>query len=336
MVMTNRVKKKKPMSSAYRDLFESSSSDGVDVSSSSGASGDPTPYLMEDPNPIVAQKYVLLSFVEPRLKTYQQRELFVMRRFLRYFYTQSLFHNVLSIVSQEVNAHLGDDDGGDSGCDKKLTELKVGITSALEKGLLHRMTSLSESDSSLKESDVAFSLATLEERYLDYRSLHYQDDLLAFQKELGTGENVVEGIKFRGAFATLEEAGDRAEFLRRHKVDSCVDIFASEGFKWIPRQPDPFQSDMKVDYGTDASLHQLNLLMKTFKDMDQKRRDEFLARAQDRVKSSSSGGVSASAAASAASAAMFHPDNSVAMSSLEVTSAAGAGGNSAAGGNSDG
>lgn len=296
------------MSASYRDLFESDANSTSPVERDTSSALDSTPYLVEDPNPIPGQKYVLLSFVEPRMKTYHQRELFVMRRFLRYFYTQSLFHNVLSIVNTELQTHLGD-----TADEKQLTDLKAGITSAMEKGLLQRMTHLKESDASLTESDVAFSLATMEDRYLDYRSLHYQDDLLAFQKELGTGENVVEGVKFRGAFATLQEASERAEFLRRHKVDSCVDIFASEGFKWIPRNPDPFQSEMKVDYGTEASLHQLNLLMKTFKDMDQKRRDEFLARAQQRS--------SASSVAASASSTLFHPDNSVAMSSLEADSA---------------
>lgn len=269
---------------SYTDLFEDNPT--VEAQSSD--------HLEEDPDPILAQRYVLLSFAEPQKQTTEKRELFIARRFLKYFYTQSLFHNIVQSISPVLQASLSED---------KYTEVLQKVQESLTTQTLQTKMEDSKEDS----SEIAFSLKTLEQRYDDYRALHFQDDLKAFQEQLGTDELVVHGIKFRGAFGTLEEASARAQFLRRMKVEPYIDVFASEGFKWVPRNPNPFQSNMKVQYGDDsnaAELTSLNNLMKTFKEQDQQRREQFERRRKELAAQASSHGQEASES-------LFNPDHSL-------------------------
>jgi hypothetical protein len=269
---------------SYTDLFEESPSP-------SPSSAD---HLVEDPDPILSQRYVLLSFAEPQKQTAEKRELFIARRFLKYFYTQSLFHNIMQSISPILQESLSEN---------KYTEVLQKVQESLTANTLQTRMEDSKEDT----TGISFSLQSLEQRYDDYRALHFQDDLKAFQEQLGTEELVVHGIKFRGAFGTLEEASARAQFLRRMKVEPYIDVFASEGFKWVPRNPNPFQSNMKVQYGDDtnaAELTSLNNLMKTFKEQDQQRREQFERRRKELAAHSSSHGQEASNS-------LFNPDHSV-------------------------
>ena len=68
------------------------------------------------------------------------------------------------------------------------------------------------------------------------------------------------GVKFRGAFPTIEEAEARAKLLSDN-YDPNFHIFRGEGFKWVPFNPDPNMVDGQVYYEKE-----LNDLMKTTKD----------------------------------------------------------------------
>jgi len=245
--------------SAWADLFEDEKSEVVTPSA--------VDRLVEDPQPISSQKYVLWSFADPRPSTLEKKELFIMERFLKWFYTQSLFHGVMTLMTDTLKAT----------CDEAtLNALQGRIESTLQGAVLgDRMVAGTPGDDVFD-----FSLKTLHTRYADYRALHQEDDTQAFQAALGTAELVTQGVKFRGAFATLEEASERAQWLKQRKVEPYIDVFAAEGFKWVPRNPYPGTGPMQVQYTDDQgkAMSQLNELMKEYQVQDQKRRDEFMAR----------------------------------------------------------
>lgn len=288
--------------SNYSDLFDSADTTASAASSPTASASD---HLVEDPDPILSQRYVLLSFAEPKMSTLEKREQFINTRFLRWFYTQSMFHNIVGWMKSELHDEIDED-----AYNKIVKVMDDKLTAEM---LQQRMTAAEETDS---EKNIVFSLQTLQQRYDDYRALHFNDDVKAFQEQLGTDELVVQGIKFRGAFGSLEEASERAQLLRRLKVEPYIDVFASEGFKWVPRNPNPFAAGVQVDYGSGqqapAEFAQLNRLMQTFKEQDQQRREKFEQRKRAQLQD-----AQASLAASAASSQLFHSDNSIKTTVLE-------------------
>lgn len=65
------------------------------------------------------------------------------------------------------------------------------------------------------------------------------------------------GVKFRGAFRTMEEAKRHVKMLTEKQIDKYFHIFIGEGFKWVPLNPDP--NEIKdQEYSND----ELNKLMK--------------------------------------------------------------------------
>lgn len=284
--------------SQYNDLFDSV--DTTSAATPSPNSVSVSDHLIEDPEPLPGQRYVLLSFADPKPSTQEKLDQFINQRFLRWFYTQSMFHNVVGWMKKELHEVMPEEQ-----FNKVVQQMDDKLTASM---LQQRMTTDLESAS---EKDIVFSLQTLMQRYQDYRALHYEDDVKAFREQLGTDELVVQGVKFRGAFGTIEEASERAQYLRRMRVEPYIDVFASEGFKWVPRNPNPFAAGVQVDYGTGSKdpskdMAQLNRLMQTFKLQDQERREKFEQRKRLQQEH-----AQASLAAAAASSQLFRPDNSV-------------------------
>ena len=67
-------------------------------------------------------------------------------------------------------------------------------------------------------------------------------------------------FKFRGAFATEEEARKHAEEIQQ-KLDSDFHVFVGEGFKWMEFDPDPETVETQ-----EYKEKELNELMKTYKE----------------------------------------------------------------------
>ena len=219
-------------------------------------------HLIEDPE-LPGQKYVLLSFAEPRFDRWEQKQLYHMTKFLHWFYTQSLFHPILEMVRNTVQ---------DSLTEAQLSALQSKIETNLTSELLQQRHMESE-------KDFSFSIRTVTQRFEDYKELHTEENEALFKKET-TPELCTHGVKVRGVFPTLAEANEYALMLRKQQIEPYIDVFVTEMGKWVPKRP--FLNQIEAAY-TDEwgnEMTELNLLMKNLQQQDSERKTEFHKRKQ--------------------------------------------------------
>jgi hypothetical protein len=249
--------------------------------------------LSEDP-PIVDQKYVLLSFAEPRPSILEQREAFFHREFALWFYRRFCFQSLMDCAKQFFKASMparsiGDQDRGpvpgESVCEHEEIKQSVPVEATgaslkqFEAFVLTHFSPEASFDRAGQEADYIFSSQTFQERYEDFRALHFNDLVNRFRETLPKGDIVVHGVKVRGVFRSLEDAKERAEFLRVNGIDPFVDVFAAEVGKWVPRNPYPDANVMQLSYDEEQS--QLNQLIQSRQEEQMLRNRVFETRRED-------------------------------------------------------
>ena len=117
-----------------------------------------------------------------------------------------------------------------------------------------------------------FEASELQEQYRFFKSVNGADLDSEFVKEHGPGTSV-RGIKVRGVFDTVDEAKNRAEFLK--KMGDKFDIFIGQVGLWCPWSPNP-EEIRDVKYMNE----QLNQLVGKYREnLDLK--DEFFAQRKE-------------------------------------------------------
>jgi hypothetical protein len=140
---------------------------------------------------------------------------------------------------------------------------------------------LVERQDDLTEKELVFSSETIATRYEDYRRLHF-DRLMTEFAPLAKNQLYIHGVKFRGAFSSMEEVQARVKMLKDQKIEPYVDVFAAEGFKWIPRNPYSNDESMRISY--DEEQTQLNALMGGKKANEAERDRQFEQRKAELMK----------------------------------------------------
>jgi hypothetical protein len=103
-----------------------------------------------------------------------------------------------------------------------------------------------------------FKPADIQDDFRTFKSLHTDRIEKAFH-ELNEFRTTIRGIKVRGVFDTVQEAKNRADFLKR--TGDKFDIFIAQVGCWCPWSPNPHDiSDQEY------AETQLNTFMKKYKD----------------------------------------------------------------------
>lgn len=253
--------------SRFADLFDAPSKDEPESKDSK------VDHLREDPL-ILDQKYVIFSFAEPRPSMLEQRELFILRSFTKWFYEQQHFRLLMNVQKQFL-ADCPELEMTEEDKNKFLFRFGQFLsTYPFSENLVERQDDLTE-------KELVFSSETIATRYEDFRRLNF-DRLMSEFAPLSKNQLFMHGVKFRGAFSSLEEVQERVKLLKEQKIEPYVDVFAAEGFKWIPRNPYPNDDAMKISY--DEEQEQLNALLGGKKANEAERDRQFEKRKAELMK----------------------------------------------------
>ena len=144
---------------------------------------------------------------------------------------------------------------------------------------------MEEYEKGLPKSDRALPSKDRKGKVIDYldedRTIPGQEFVcVSFLSPEGIKNCTIRGVKFRGAFHTLEEAQAHAK--RLHSLDEDFHIYVGEGFKWLPWEPDPSKVKDEVFHN-----EELNELARAHKENQVKAKDEHelrIKREKERMK----------------------------------------------------
>lgn len=205
----------------------------------------PVDLLLEDA-PIAGQKFVCMSFVSPE-SLVKQKEHFLVEEFLKqHDITSSLerFTDYLAFVGAKYGVPV--------------KELIDGLESFV-----------------IEEKEKLQSL-DLNEAFRGFVDTH--DEALTAKFDLAHGfQTSVRSVKVRGSFDSEEEAGMRAQMLRRKDPDH--NIYVGPVGMWMPWDPDAYKTG-RVEYLDEAQ----NKLMKEKANSDKRAKEEFDSRVRQTKK----------------------------------------------------
>jgi hypothetical protein len=224
--------------------------------------------LIEDP-PLPEQKYALLSFAEPRPSVLEQREAFFHKHFATWFYEQFAYRTMMDCMNTFFKDHFNQIQSGNRDQATQLFKDFLSTQFSPQKAF-HQASN---------DHEFTFSRDTFQSRYEDFRALHFNELIASFRETLPRGDLAVHAVKVRGGFRSLEDASDRAQFLRAEQIEPYIDVFATEMGKWVPRNPYPDADSMKLSY--DEEQAQLNQLIQSKKEEQIHRSRLFAQRTQD-------------------------------------------------------
>jgi hypothetical protein len=196
-------------------------------------------YLEEDPE-IRGQRYVCLSFLSPE-EVIQRKEIVFFGKFLAPFGAE------LNTLFDNIKAKF---DGN-----QEVVEMVA--------GLRHRY-------------DYLFDAKALGEEYEYYKQKN-SETLEKEYLEANDFQTSIRGIKVRGAYDTVPEARNRAEFLK--KRDPAFDVYVGQVGCWCPWSANP-EDIADAEYSEAA----LNTLMKKYKENQQEKEEHFRMRRDEMMK----------------------------------------------------
>jgi hypothetical protein len=196
-------------------------------------------YLEEDPE-IRGQRYVCLSFLSPE-EVIQRKEIVFFGKFLAPFGAE------LNTLLDNIKAKF---DGN-----QEVVEMVA--------GLKHRY-------------DYLFDPKALGEEYEYYKQKN-SETLEKEYLEANDFQTSIRGIKVRGAYDTVPEARNRAEFLK--KRDPAFDVYVGQVGCWCPWSANP-EDIADAEYSEAA----LNTLMKKYKENQQEKEEHFRMRRDEMMK----------------------------------------------------
>lgn len=198
--------------------------------------------LLDEDKAIAGQKYCCLSFVSPE-KIIENKHLFYFQEFVKTWdYTKNieLYNNFISFISYKYSLNN----------EEIQNDLKDFIKQEQQKLTKENITN-------------------------DYKNFmdNNEDNLQNKYDIQNKFQTSVRGIKNRGNFATQEEAEMRAKMLREN--DPSHDVYVGQVGMWMPFDPDAYKTG-NVDY----LESELNQLMHSKKENEEKAKEEF----DDRIK----------------------------------------------------
>ncbi len=198
--------------------------------------------LLDEDKAIAGQKYCCLSFVSPE-KIIENKHLFYFQEFVKTWdYTKNieLYNNFISFISYKYSLNN----------EEIQNDLKDFIKQEQQKLTKENITN-------------------------DYKNfMDNNEDTLQNKYDIQNKfQTSVRGIKNRGNFATQEEAEMRAKMLREN--DPSHDVYVGQVGLWMPFDPDAYKTG-NVDY----LESELNQLMHSKKENEEKAKEEF----DDRIK----------------------------------------------------
>jgi hypothetical protein len=195
--------------------------------------------LLEDP-PMSGQKYVCMSFVSPETFI-KQKEHFYVEEFLR---------------QQDITSSL-----------ERFTDYLAFIAAKYD---VPPQELMSELESFVTEEKAKLKSADFNDDFKAFLEAH--SDRLDAKFDLEHGfQTSVRSVKIRGSFDSEEEAGMRAQMLRRKDPDH--NIYVGPVGMWMPWDPDAYKTG-RVEYLDEAQ----NKLMQEKAKSDKRAKDEFETR----------------------------------------------------------
>ena len=216
--------------------------------------GSPNPSyvdLLDEDRPLAGQKFCCVSFASPE-KILRDKNEFMFGEFLKQwdlYKSMGKFHQFLNFLSYKYECDF----------DAMMTDLADFVKD--EKG-------------SLETEDVSDDYKGFLEKHEERLSQEF-DRANAFQTS-------VRGVKFRGAFATQQEAELRAKVLRdweQSALGGSHDIFVGPVGMWMPWDPEPYRTG-RVEHLEE----ELNQLMQEKQKNEAKAKEEFESRINETKK----------------------------------------------------
>lgn len=192
--------------------------------------------LLEDP-PISGQKYVCMSFVSPET-IIKQKEHYYVEEFLRQ-------HDITSSM-------------------ERFTDYLAFIAAKYE---IPPQELMSELESFVNEEKAKLKSADFNEDFKTFTENHSERLDAKFDLD-HSFQTSVRSVKVRGCFDSEEEAGMRAQMLRRKDPDH--NIYVGPVGMWMPFDPDAYKTG-RVDYLDEAQ----NKLMQEKAKSDKRAKEEF-------------------------------------------------------------
>jgi len=118
----------------------------------------------------------------------------------------------------------------------------------------------------------------MNEQYKFFKSVNSSDIEADYHRD-NNFQTTIRGIKVRGVFDTIDEARNRAEFIK--KFDNKFDTFIGEVGCWCPWSPNP--NDLQ---NQEYAESQLNTLMKKYKENMDSKDELFEKRRQEQLNNS--------------------------------------------------
>jgi hypothetical protein len=202
--------------------------------------------LCDEDQPIAGQKFGCFSFISPE-KVLKKRELFIFETFLKQWdFKKSMdkFFDFIHFIAYKYNLNVE--------------------------------TLINDYTEFVKEESVKLKENSVEDDYKNF--LDKNEDALTekFQKE-NEFQTSVRGLKFRGAYASQEEAELRCQKLR--SSDPHHDIFVGPVGIWIPWDPEAYKTG-RIEFMED----ELNQLHKEKLKNEEKAKEDFEKRIKDTKK----------------------------------------------------
>lgn len=192
--------------------------------------------LLEEDKPITGQNFVCLSFCSPE-NILEKKDIYFFNEFLKTWELQKSMEKYVqftNFISFKYNIPFVD----------------------LQKDF----------EEFVKEEKETLTKSSLEDDYKNFIDNNEKDLQKKFDIEHDFQTNV-RGVKFRGAFATEEEARMRSKLIR--EADPNHNIFVGPGFVWLPWDPEAYKTGC-VEY-MEEELNQL---------MHEKNKNEANAKAE--------------------------------------------------------
>ena len=204
--------------------------------------------LLDEDKPLAGQKFCCVSFVSPD-KILKDRNAFLFAEFLKQWdlhKSMAKFHQFLNFISYK------------HGCDFDAV-----------------MADLAEF---VKEEQEALASIDVTDEYKGFLDKHEERLSQEFDTE-NSFKTSTRGVKFRGAFATEQEAELRAKILREWEqktLGGSHDIFVGPVGMWMPWDPEPYRTG-RVEHMED----ELNQLMHEKQKNEEQAKAEFDKRVGD-------------------------------------------------------
>ncbi len=230
-------------------------------------------YLKEDPPLVVdcrksqmKQNWAVVSFISPEDRI-QQRFFYEANRFLYHDVNQQILDTTTHVV-KNINTAFS------NSLEKKINTYKTSVDPVYKAvagvlDTLRKDMQLNEDDETNKVlRTYKLDQKELTDRFETYKTLNSKELSGDFERDV-TEETSVRGLKIRGVFEELEDARNRAKYIR-DKIESVAHVHTMPVGYWCPWDPN---ADAIQDQ--DYMLPQLNDLMGKYQRNTEQRNEFF-------------------------------------------------------------